>query len=100
MRMENRIVTAHAMMVHDLESACARACARGWRQENFVNELLSGTATRRVFHIPGGFGDSTYLYGMSDLPRRSWVNLRSRLVKAGLIVLEKDDTITIKRAGV
>ena len=84
-------------MTNDLVRRLATSQARGVRQMSFINELLVGIPVRyRLTVVPGSY--ETTIYGESELARRSWNNLKRRLVSVGFLVLDKKDskTITLK----
>lgn len=66
----------------------ANACALGWRQQSFVNELALGPVRRNFDHWGVSYGDS-------KLAHNSWKGLRSRLVAAGFVVIDDEDRIGI-----
>jgi hypothetical protein len=73
----------------DVVARLARACARGHRQLEFVNELLAGEAYCRLtelnfFHY--GKQAQAVLYGDTRLSGSSWQNLRKRLIENGFMV--------------
>lgn len=62
----------------------ASACARGWRQQALVNELLVAPVTRAQFIVPGSMQVSS-VYGQTRLPSKSFRNLRVRLSAVGFV---------------
>lgn len=56
----------------------AQACARGWRQESLVNELLVSQVRIRRNHFGVEVGDSAVGW-------QSFANLRDRLIRAGFV---------------
>lgn len=84
-------------MTNDLVRRLATSQARGVRQMSFINELLVGIPVRYKLTVVPGSHETT-IYGESELARRSWNNLKRRLVSVGFLVLDKKDskTITLK----
>lgn len=67
----------------DLVRRLAGACARGWRQQSLVNELLAGPAPINHEH----FAQTQYTtFGASHVGGASYRNLRARLVSVGFVI--------------
>lgn len=75
----------------DLITKLARACCRGWRQESFVNELLTGEPVN--FEIDRW---ESVKYGVTQLSHSSWKGLRSRLTRAGFVIVSSRWTVQLK----
>lgn len=70
----------------DLIPRLARACARGHRQLEFVNELLAGPTFARTVPIPGHPHMTGVVLGDCRMASSSWVRLKQRLIANGFII--------------
>lgn len=69
---------ATSLGCNELVARLARACARGWRQEQLVTELLTGHVDILCNH----FGVE---YGKAKVGPQSYRNLRNRLISVGFV---------------
>lgn len=83
----------------DIIRRLATSQARGDRQLSFVNELLVFRPVGyRIIKVPGKFGTSTAIYGLSQLSHASWVNLRKRLLSVGFVIEHNHETMSVRMA--
>ena len=87
--------------MNDLVRRLATSQARGERQLQFINELLSfHPVGYRFFPIPGMYRNHGYAqtprYGISRLEHQSWINLRKRLRQVGFVIETDREAQTVQ----